>query len=274
MYEFTYNASALGLGGVIEKGGCTTIIPSLASVALAPTGGEGSAVVENYCRDGISFSRAESRVYGYKTGPKLYTTISDIFITNLSVFGQLKVALLSGTVTSTRHLDEPDSRFELRAMYRGVEADGEETIPAIDVDICSCPTYEEFVGKIRSNVPQFAAQFGVSETKLADAVGIGPDEAGLLRREINPPRDVIRGSIVNAVHRSNRSLTAQGNKLTIPGLGSVRFGELLVKKGRRRVNLLRFEFGPEESNEESHDFGGSLTVASGDGNGSPVWPNG
>jgi hypothetical protein len=264
MYEFTYNASALGLGGVIEQGGRVTVIPSLASVALAPTGGEGSAVVENYSRDGISFSRAESRVVGYKTSGKVYTTISDIFITNLSVLGRLKVALLQGTVTSTRHLDADDSTFDLHAMYRGVEADGEELIPAVDVDLCSSSTYEDFAKRIESNVPEFAERFGVAPDALTDT----------LRRR----REPIRGSLVSAMHRSDRSLVGRGNKLEIPGLGNVRFGELLVKRGRRRVNLLRFEFGRSsgdaDGREAPEDFNGDLTVASGDGNGIPVWPNG
>ena len=264
MYEFTYNASALGLGGVIEQGGRVTVIPSLASVALAPTGGEGSAIVENYSRDGISFSRAESRVFGYKTSGKVYTTISDIFITNLSVLGRVKVALLQGTVTSTRHIEADDSTFELRAMYRGVEADGEEVIPAVDVDLCNSGTYEDFARRIESNVPVFAEQFGVAPDALTET----------LRRR----REPIRGSLVSAVRRSDRSLIAKGNKLEISGLGNVRFGELLVKMGRRRVNLLRFEFGRScgdmDGREGPEDFTGDLTVASGDGNGVPIWPNG
>lgn len=264
MYEFTYNASALGLGGVIERGGRVTVIPSLASVALAPTGGEGTAIVENYSRDGISFSRAESRVFGYKTSAKVYTTISDIFVTNLSVFDRLKVALLQGTVTSTRHIDADDSMFELHAMYRGVDVDGDEVIPSVDVDLCGRGTYDDFARRIEQDVPLFAQQFGV--------------EADALTETLRKRREPIRGSLVSAMHRSDRSLIARGNKLEIPGLGNVRFGEMLVKMGRRRVNLLRFEFGSAGSDadgrEGPEDFGGSLTVASGDGNGVPVWPNG
>ena len=121
--DFTFNASALGIGGVLQYPDRTIVVPSLASVALPPTGGEGSSLVENYCRDGISFTRAETRVTGYPVGGgPTHTTVCDILITNLNVFDTLKVAMMTATLTSTHDSrdSKDDSRFDLRAMYRGV----------------------------------------------------------------------------------------------------------------------------------------------------------
>jgi len=45
--HYVFNASAIGLGGVLTSPK-RKVIPSLASVALAPTGGEGVGIVTNY----------------------------------------------------------------------------------------------------------------------------------------------------------------------------------------------------------------------------------
>jgi hypothetical protein len=267
MSDFVFNASALGMGGVINHaGGSTTIISSVASVALAPTGGEGSSLVENYSSNGISFARAESRVVGFESKPDLFTTYTDIFVTGLSVFERFKVALMQVTMTSTRHVLASDSTFDLRAIYRGVEADGEEIIPAIDLELCNAGTYADFTRTLESNVTQYAARLDVPEEDLTKA--------------IRNDRQPILGAIVSAVHRSDKSLASHGNKLTLENFGTVRFGEFLVKPGRRRINLLRFTFGKDgavapQSMQLKADAGdsGSLTIASVDGNGVPVWPH-
>jgi hypothetical protein len=275
MSDFMYNASALGLGGVIDNAdGTRTIISSLASVALAPTGGEGCAVVENYSHcSGISFSRAESRVVGYETADEQHTTYTDIFVTGLSVFERFKVALMQVTMTSTHNATDTDSTFDLRAMYRGIEVDGEEIIPAIDFELCSASTYDDFANRMLNRYST-AEQFAVKETELTEA---------LVQR-----RAPFVGSIVTGLHARDKSLVpnGKGNKLFVPGIGTVRFGEFLVKPGRRRINLLRFTFGNLQMHEQpmngramllndstTSGGGGSLTVGSGDGNGVPVWPH-
>jgi hypothetical protein len=270
MSNFTFNASALGMGGVIDHAdGTRTVISSLASVALAPTGGEGSAVVENYSKNGISFARAESRVAGYETSPDQFTTYTDIFVTGLSVFERFKVALMQVTMTSTRKLTDTDSTFDLRAIYRGVEADGEEIIPAIDLEVCNAATYDAFTRTLQGNVPRVARQLEVEEKHLSEA----------LDKNLQP----LRGTIVQKLHRRDQSILRESNKLTLEGFGSVRFGEFLVKPGRRRLNLLRFTFGEELRQQPAGAAtmralttggdSGSLTVGSSDGNGAPVWPH-
>src|SRR5690242_3453506 len=121
--EFTYNASAVGAGGVIKKlDGRNVIIPSLASVALSPTGGEGVSTRRDYTSEALSFSYAETRVFGREVAKDVFTTQTDVYITNLNVLDVLSIALLRATVTSTRSLKEDeDHAFELEAVYHGVE---------------------------------------------------------------------------------------------------------------------------------------------------------
>src|SRR3954447_2085574 len=90
--HYVFNASAIGLGGVLTSPK-RKVIPSLASVALAPTGGEGSGIVTNYDEgDGISFDYAETRVFGTSQPDNIYATRADVTINNLNVLNQLQVA--------------------------------------------------------------------------------------------------------------------------------------------------------------------------------------
>jgi hypothetical protein len=277
--KFTFNASAIGLGGVITENGCTTVIPSLASVALAPTGGEGSSRVENYCVNGISFSRAETRVIGYETSNDVFTTTTDILITNLNIRDRLKVALMQATITSTRRMESDDSEFNLHALYRGIELDGDEVEPILDVDLCSGPcgkasTYDDFLKKFGGQISRNAIDSGVENEDLQKA----------LTSNVVP----MPGTLVTStqMRRHGKVVAYPGNRVGVEGLGSAFLGELLVKRGRRRVNLLRFDFGSPSSDSAvaagvapvmtalaSTDTTGSLTVGSGDGNGEPVWPH-
>lgn len=258
--SYSYNASAIGLGGVIRKGRCTTVVPTVASVCLASAGGEASNSVENYCRDGISFSRAESRVAGYSgsgEGVRRHYTYADVFISNLQIFDRLKIALMQATVTSTRDIDSenaslelyPDrTRFSLRVIYRGIEIDGQEVVPDIDWDLCHAETYDNFTRllKTRAHIPlEMQNLLGHGDgtalrTAAAPAGVIDAETAAteIIRRPQQPPRvDVPRdrppvsGPLVN--FRGN------GNKLQVPKFGHAKFADVVVKPDRQRVSLLR-----------------------------------
>jgi hypothetical protein len=276
---YTFNASALGFGGLLQQGRRKIAIPSQASVALAPTGGEGSSLVENFQSHGISCTRAESRVAGYSSRDTYYTTYSDILITNLSVFDRLTVSLMHLTVASTRDTRNDDSSFSLHAMYRGVMLDGDEIIPELDLDMCINSDYDRLAAAIAGDTGKTAA-LEEKNKRMINAIA---------------RREPIRSSVVRSLQirptddHCDDVEVRHGNVLNVPGFAKIYFGELLVKPGRRRVNLLRFQFAPNSAgmmesdhmesvpmssfqNLETHDGGGTLTVGSGDGNGAPVWP--
>lgn len=273
--QYTFNASALGLGGVLQQGRRRIVIPSQASVALAPTGGEGWSSIENFASHGISCTHVESRVAGYEARHNFFTTYTDILVTNLSVFDRVNVTLMHLTVASSRDTNSEETLFSMHAMYRGVEVDGVDVFPELDVDLCMSSDYDRLANALPA--PRDEAK----KKKLA---------GGLARRE--PIRSALIKSL--QVQPRENGVAVQklpGNALPVKGLGTVYFGELLVKPGRRRVNLLRFDFErmPEMDHHESVPSeamamavretghlggGGSLTVGSGDGNGAPVWPNG
>lgn len=277
-FTYHYHANALGLGGVLKDDrDVTTIVPSLASVALADSGGEGFVEITNYDKDGVSFSHASCRVLGYDSGYKTFTTSSDVYITNLNLFGRVKAAILQTSISSTREVtgemtteSNPDKAcFSMQSMIRGLIIDGVEVLPQFDNELCGWQTYAQFE-------KEYAKRPGVTATGLAI-----PESA----------TQPIRASFVQAL-AAPTPIGRQGFKLPVANFGTLHFGELVVKPGNRRVNLLRIEFdsmlqdpvermaiGGTEVQDLSDAGGpatspssGTMTMLSLGGNGVPSWP--
>jgi len=275
--EFTYNASALGAGGVIQTGGIITTIPSLASVALAPTGGEGKTIVSSYFSEELSFSHAETRVSGQRTGPNEFTTYTYVYIKDLCVFDRLAIGELRGTVTSI-HADrdgdgDDDHDFQLEASYRDVRVAGREVVPSIDLCIGSLKRYNQLGDVLNSATHALPAGVVAPDDIAALAQRFNAKDPAELEKLIGEKR-ALHGSLVEKVHGD---VANRHHKVHVPGLGTVRFGELMLKPGRRRVNLLRIALGANETlefDEESAPSpdGGSMTIGSVEGNGTPVYP--
>jgi len=268
MPGYSFNASAIGLGAVLRTGNVRTTIPSLASVALAPTGGEGSSVVENYNNCGISFSRAETRVFGTELTRGVYTTYSDVYLTNLSIRDRLRVALMGATITSTHDTNSQEARFEVKTMYRGIVIGDCEVIPEYDFELSNAPTYRHVREIVERNAERLAEQLGRPVEALRNAVADeNPVEplSGSLLRDVQVPEEV--------------ATKICGHVIEVPEVGIVHFAEFLYKPGRRRLNLLRIELGRGRNggNGGSNRFAlmagneeeGDLTGGSVEGNGTP-----
>lgn len=281
---YDYNASALGLGGVLKNAdGTTTGVPSLASVHLAPTGGEGFAEVSNYSKDGISFTTAKSKVFGSDSGYRTFTTYSDVYITHLNLFGRVEAEILQMSITSTRVVEDVDisnqvaiaeqsnpdnARFTMNAMVRGLVIDGVEVIPELDLELTACPTYEQLVNRIKAvGAGPYAAQLGVNQTALET----------VLTTNVQP----IRTSFVKTLEYAPTDKFGVRSGITLPvkSFGTVHFGELVVKPGHRHASLLRIAFDSNWGNNEEgleppsiSPFGGSMTILNNVGNGAPSWP--
>jgi hypothetical protein len=279
---YSFNGSAIGLGGVLSSGGVKTVIPSLASVALAPTGGGGSAVCENYNDHGISFTRAESRVFGTDIGDGIYTTYTDVYITNLNVLGRLKIALMNATISSTHNLKLNESSFTVSTSYRGIAVDDEDVIPEYDEALCLAPTYDDVLRAVKGDIKGYTKRWGRDQKQLETSL-----------RDDNPMHP-LSGSLVKDLKASKIEKHAN-HAIHIPGFGRAHFGEFLFKPGRRRVNLLRLDLGqfdspkppvPEprpvaqmrrriakaivqQDEEIGGGLGGGVTVGSVEGNGTP-----
>jgi hypothetical protein len=271
---FEYNASALGAGGVVEYGPVVYTIPSLASIALAPTGGEGRSVVSNYYSQELAFSHAETRVSGRPgtaKGEPSFTTWTYVLLKDVNIFDRVKIAEMGSTVTSTRGFEEDDDHpFELTIWYRDVTVDGKQVQPKIDLRLTRPARYADLANTL--NDPRGAAAGNAAAASMARLV-----------KNKKPVHCSMVEHIEGLAPRPQKTVL-------VPGLGVVRFAELVLKPGRRRLNLLRFDFGlrvqqegampnalrtaegPFDEGLDAGVTGGSMTLGSGEGNGTPIGP--
>lgn len=269
-FTYYYTTNALGLGGVLKHpDGATTIVPSLASVVLPSSGGEGFSEVTNYNQRGVSFSNARSSVLGYDSDYRTFTTRADAYITNLNLFGRLKADILQTSIISTREVVQerdlqkdvqvdlqaalnPDAvRFSMHAMIRGLTIDGVEVIPELDLELCECRTYKQLAQKLAGRIA------GESAHQSADTC-LSQDGPEAEEQDIAVPANAtpIFASCFRDLHhqRTDKLGPKKGFKLPVKDFGNVYFGELIVKPGTRHVNLLRIEF------DSPHAFGKSASV--------------
>jgi hypothetical protein len=286
MVEFTYNASALGAGGVVRTNGVETIIPSIASVALAPTGGAGESRIDNYYSEALSFKLAHTTVSGSRIDG-IYTTQTYVYMTDLVIFNRLKIGMLRGVVTSTQgDLKDDDHQITLDVSYNDVRTIGRPlgvidpglVDPAFDDCVTSLKRYSD-LDAVLGATPGLAAMKPMSEGVNSP---VNPEDLlpQFRAKELDVLKDLVRerralrGSVVTKV---DGEVAHRHHEVRVPNLGTVRFGELMFKPGRRRVNLLRIALG-KDTFEENFDEGivglngGSLTIASVEGNGTPVYP--
>lgn len=282
---YTYNASAIALGGVVNNPS-RTVIPSLASVALAPTGGMGTTVVTSYDRDGVRFATAFSTVSGEMIAEDVYSTVAEVGIDNLTIFDMLHVGRLRATVRSQRNLNTPgdDAEITFHAEYSGLVVDGVEIVPELDLELfAKFPTYEQFLTEVTEVVP------GVGNTaKPHYRERFAWKDGDILSPEKLAPKP-LRASVARPFPGRT------GYRLSIPKFGKIRLGEVLLKPGRRRLSLLQIDFdkkepfpGPTGGTERRQrrarllahtgrtsnilPDSGTMTIASVEGNGTPIWP--
>ena len=284
--DFAFNASALGAGGIIERGNVVYTIPSLASVALAPTGGEGRSVVSNYFSEELAIAHAETRVYGRSMGQgkaRTFTTSTYVMMKDVSIFGRIRIGEMSSTVTSTRGFEENDDHpFEISIRFERVTIDGKPVRPLIDNRLAALTRYED-LRKALGN-PRSAATAAGDPQGIAKSFNTTPAE---LQRFLNERRPV-QTSMVGSVE--GMDAFPEPRTYPVPGIGTVRFAELMLKPGRRRLNLVRVNLGPARRMSEGPEelmslregpfdenggtplTGGSITLGSGEGNGTPIGP--
>lgn len=279
--EFTYNASALALGGVLNVGPygsrTRTTLPSVASVALSPTGGEGWAVQERFESNGILFNYALSKVSGYRAPGGDYVTSTEVTIDGLNIFDRLRIASMHAKVVS-RHTVSGSSFTTVNASYERVEIDGVEIEPQLDFAIgAPAPTFDLVKAQLLANKTTYAERFGVDEPTM-DSV-------------LASPAPEVRGSLTSNFQRVSPGPAMMAPRkaygLQIANLGHAHFAEYHVKPGRRRVTLLRldldtleqfhgdthrrFPWGTRSANAKKDELDGTVTLASVEGNGSPPW---
>jgi hypothetical protein len=297
--SFAFNASALAFGARFELPD-NSIIPSQASVALAPTGGDGYETVRNFNYKGIiTFDEASVYVSGSEHGT-VRNTLASVTIKNLNVLNLLHADLLSSRITSRHVLGEDEGEI----TFHGSSADnlriaGKPVQVNFNHDFYSrYSTHEKLAGALakpgQNDVPGMQqllerdakkCDCTVDESRkktLAQLLGdrFCWDPAGLDKGAPNDP-NLIHCSLVDSIDgidvvndadfkdhaadlRAQFPVRRHGYIVKVAEFGTIKIGELIIKPGERRLNLLRFDFGCP--------FVGSATSGSVMNNGSEMVP--
>lgn len=151
--SFAYNASAVALGGRIVLPS-PTILPSQASAALAPTGGEGRETIRDFNYNGIvTFDEASAYVTGSQDGD-VFNTLSTVSIKNLNVLNVLHVDLLFGSITSRHEKGAKEGEI----TFQGTSVDnlkiaGRRIDPRFNHSFYArYPTHDSMVAGLKNNV--------------------------------------------------------------------------------------------------------------------------
>jgi hypothetical protein len=279
MHDFAFHASALGAGGLLQRGNVTTAIESLASTTLAHTGGEGRAVVSDFDSEEIGFAHAETRVFGrhHRDEKKKdrFTTSTYVFMRDLHIFDRVTVSRMGATLTSERGLDEDDdSEFEFEFSFTGIRVDGVEIEAAPDAAMKSIRRYRDLETVLSGDERKVKASGLVPCPSTKDlAARFHARDVAALQGELKNRRPV-QGSVVENLKGGKGQ--KQHHKLVVPGLGVLIFGEFMLKPGLRRLTMIRVELGDPAIAAFAMDGGkpptGSMTIASVEGNGVPIGP--
>lgn len=282
--DFAFNASALAAGGVIERGNAVVSTSSLGSIVLAPTGGEGRSAISDYYSQELKIESAETRVSGRRFMEKdprsgkeeeRFATWTSVLMKNVWIFDRVHVTDMQATMTSTRGFeDDDDHEFEVVVRFGVVTVDRKPVKIGIDQNLMGLRRYrdlERFLGSERA---------AAAVAKRHEAKGDALMSAFKRRKPIH----------VSLVERITGWRDDTLATIFVPGLGTFRFGELMLKPGQRRVNLIRVTFGPPREQFEAaapqammadgaegptspdEPTGGEMTVGSGEGNGTPIEP--
>jgi hypothetical protein len=288
--DFAFNASALGAGAVIERGPNNITTTSVGSVVLAPTGGEGRTVISNYFSQELVIAHAETKVAGrgFIEDPcgkaeQRFTTWTSVVMQGVSIFGRVSVGEMGALMTSTRGFeDEDDHPFKIKIWFRDVEIDGRKLRINVDRALEAMERYEELHGVVSAE----------TVTSLARRCEAEPERL----RKVIGGRKPVRLALVESIEGWEDKTLAT---VDVRGLGTFRFGELMLKPGQRRINLIRATFGKRRSRRSEDDrheddrhegvqqhqmrmsegpdipwgpTGGTMTLGSGEGNGTPIEP--
>src|SRR3954451_25392968 len=274
--SFAFNASAVAFGARFEQPD-NSIIPSQASVALAPTGGEGYETVRNFNYKGvITFDEASVYVSGSTHGT-VRNTLASVTIKNLNVLNLLHVDLLSARITSRHEAGKDEGEI----TFHGSSADnlciaGKPVQGNFNHDFYSrYSTHAALAGALakpgQNDVPgmeqlleQDAEKRGgtVEQSRkktLAQLLGdrFCWDPTGLEKGAPNDP-GIIHCSLVDSIDgvdvvddtkfekadlRAHFPVRRHGYIVKVAEFGTIRVGELIIKPGERRLNLLRFDLG-------------------------------
>jgi len=268
--RYLFHAEALGLAAHIRRPK-DYFIDSVASSTLAITGGRadgragaGEAGIISYqsalthvCGDYVTPEQAVNFTHGNWGDNNLHarTTVRasvsgfKIDVTqekwDFDLFGRsnrtLSIDQLDATLGSTSDRENPNEYRTLDASVNGVVVDGRPLSVHIDTTLFT------------ENCTKEQLDRALSDSACRERAG---------NQIIYTTRDLTMATVVMNLNWEDGvppHTQIDRNKLTIEGIGSIYFGELVIQEGFRRLTLLRLQLGSQN--------GGEGTVVQADSNG-------
>jgi hypothetical protein len=249
---FSFHANTLAFGGQIEEPGRRPkYLSSQASVTLPTEGGVGEATVCDFEQDGISFYRAESRVFGNAFDDRIFTTFANVTVYGLDILGRIQADVLSTSVTSIHErvpgkISESQISFDVNIL--GLVIDGNPVHVEFDTE-----PYRRH-GTFSAFTDSFMSLSEAEATRLATAYNWPLGECQTVTggaKSFHVPARAMSGLRASVVRDTTPSLAAgtipgvtrQGYTIEVAGFGLVHLGEVLLIPGRRSISALRVELG-------------------------------
>lgn len=250
---FSFHANTLAFGGQFEAPGINGVkyLPSQASATLPPQGGFGESAISDFCEEGVSFHRAESRVFGNSFQNKLFKTYANVTVYGLDIAGIVQADVLSASITSINQRVAgctSESRISFDANIVGLVIDGHP----YDVELDTGPflqygTFSEFTDSFtRMSPTEVQAVAEAYNWPIEECQTVTPEGRKVFHvpdRCRNGLRATVLRKITPTLAGDQTALKQQGFTIEVPNLGLVHLAEVLLTIGRREINLLRVELG-------------------------------
>ncbi len=249
---YSYSASGSAAGGMLTAPS-PLIIPTQAMASLSPSGGNGTASVENFGIPGLlSIRKATTTVQGDPKQTEVTVSIEDVRVMDVLSVNRIILHLVCQTPEGA----EEASITPAGSLIEGLAVRGEE------VPLASSAA-------VFDRNPTYTALEQAYQRRELNGLIIAPDSLGAL---CTAPAMGGCQSRIGDVKGTLYSLENYGGPLPVvngglrvKGFGTLYLGEYRISRFARRLTMLRVELGCDTS--------GSLGLGDGSGNGHGEPPN-
>jgi len=249
-----YHADACGFGGYFESPIEHTIAPQ-APMSLPPSGGYGSARVENFQLEGLlSYKSASTQVSGRlsKKPGGGWVTMATAVVEGLNVLDVITADRLSAQISTEHPLegDNPKVSF-LGTSFENLKVAGCPVGVTVDLDICDQGNGKDYPAEPCVSSDRFLERAAAQYRRMNDAKNLPewvkdrsiPD---WVKERYTWDDAQEYGCVLCSVVKETKGQFPGrpfGNAFEVPDIGRVFLGELLVDCKSYRLSLLRLELG-------------------------------
>ena len=251
-----YHADACAFGGYFESPIEHTIAPQ-APMSLPPTGGYGSARVENFRVEGlVSYKSASTQVSGRlsKKDGGGWVTHTSAVVEGLNILDVLTADRLSAQISTEHPLqgNNPKVTF-LGTSFENLKIAGNRVEVTLDLNICDQGNGLDYPAEPCVSDDRFLERVANQYRNMNDAKGmpewVKDRTVPEWVRERYKWDDIMSGErcgiLCSVVSAANGKFPGRpfGNALEVPGFGRVFLGELLVDCKSYQLTMVRMELG-------------------------------